>query len=424
MKTIPFWVDDFPRPDGLTSDLPDETDYLIVGSGLTGLSTGLRLAQSGAAVTIIDSGEIAGGASSINAGMVSPGVKAGVAAVYRAYGPAIGSEMWASTIRSIELIRELDSRSRIDALVHDGGMAALGRGPRSAALFEKGIVFYRQNFGVEWEVLSGAGVATVAGGEYFDSALYQPEGFGIHPARLSFGLAGEVKRAGALLVDRAEALTMTRTSTGHAVVTEKGEIRAGTLVLATNGYTTRRPHKDLARLVVPVGSYMIATEPLGPERAKRILPGGAMAYTPKRLLHYMRRSPDERILIGGRRNLNTDLDLEESARDLRRSLLTYWPELEDAELTHVWGGKLAVPFDLLPHIGRVDDAWYALGYAGHGVGLSVQVGHELAGMLLGEDPASVYAKIKHPARAYYNGKNPWFLSSASHLYRALDRIGR
>jgi glycine/D-amino acid oxidase-like deaminating enzyme len=127
--------------------------------------------------------------------------------------------------------------------------------------------------------------------------------------------------------------------------------------------------------------------------------------------------------MGGRRNLKTDLDLVQSARDLRHSLLAYWPELEDVELTHAWGGKLGVSFDLIPHIGRIDGAWYANGYAGHGVGLSTQLGHELAGMLLGEDPPSVFSRIPHNGRFYYSGKSPWFLTPASILYRSLDRVG-
>jgi glycine/D-amino acid oxidase-like deaminating enzyme len=148
-----------------------------------------------------------------------------------------------------------------------------------------------------------------------------------------------------------------------------------------------------------------------------------MTFTKKRLLNYMRRSPDDRILLGGRRNLHTGLDLEESAADLFGQLIGFFPELADARVTHVWGGKLAVPFDLVPHMGRVDGAWYAMGYAGHGVGLSTLMGHELAGMLLDEDPASVFTKVPHPTRFYYRG-NPWFLTPASLLYRTLDSLNR
>jgi glycine/D-amino acid oxidase-like deaminating enzyme len=276
---------------------------------------------------------------------------------------------------------------------------------------------------VEWEVIDARRIHEIVGGEFFNVAMYEPEGIGVHPARLSFGLATEVVGAGAVLVDHCQAMAMEKISTGLRVTTTRGAVRAGEVILATNGYTSRAPSKEMARLVVPIGSYIIATEPLGAQRAESIFPGGAMTYTRKRLLNYMRRSPDDRILMGGRRNLQTDLDLEDSAMDLRQSLITYWPELEDVEITHAWGGRLGVPFDLIPHIGRIEGAWYAMGYAGHGVGLSVQLGYELAGMLLGEDPPSVFSQIPHNGRFYYTGRKPWFLTPASVLYRTLDKVG-
>lgn len=423
MKQTPFWVDDHPRPEGLSSDLPSETDVLVVGSGLTGLSAALRLADAGRAVTVIEADEIAGGASSMNGGMVSPDVKAGVDTVYATYGPRIGHEMWASTARSVDLVRDYATRPGIDALVHDAGMAALGKGAKALKTFDRHVAWYRAKFGVEWEVIDARDIHTIVGGDAFNVAMFEPEGFGVHPARLAFGLAGEVKRAGGVLVDHCEALSIDQTGTGLAVETTRGTVRAGEVVLATNGYTTRRPSGELARLVVSVGSYIVVTEPLGKDGADEIFPSGAMTYTRRRLLHYMRRTHDDRILLGGRRSLHPGLDLDESAADLRHALVGYWPQLEKAEITHVWGGKLAVPFDLTPHIGRIDGAWYALGYAGHGVGLSCQLGHELAGMLLGEDPPSVYSQIAHNGRFYHTGGNPWFLTPASYLYRVLDKMG-
>lgn len=424
MKQAPFWVEDHPRPEGITTDqLPAETDVLVVGSGLTGLSAALRLAEAGQTVTVIDRGELAGGASSINGGMVSPDVKAGIPTVFDRYGPEIGREMWASTVQSVELVRGLAQYPDVAALTHENGMAALGRGRRQTTGFEKTIAWYRDNVGSDWELLKGPDLGSIVGGDHFDVAMYEPEGFGVHPARLSFGLARLAKRAGAVLLDHCEAMSTEQIPTGLRVETSNGSIDAGQVVIATNGYTNRRPVERLARLVVPIGSYIIVTEPLGPKRAETIFPGGAMAYSRRRLLNYMRRTHDDRILLGGRRSLHPDLDLEESAADLQRALVRFWPELEDAAITHVWGGRLGIPFDLTPHIGRVDGVWYAMGYAGHGVGLSCQLGYELAGMLLGEDPPSVYRQIAHEGRFYYTGGRAWFLTPASYLYRTLDKLG-
>lgn len=423
MKQIPFWVDDHPRPGDQTSDLPTKTDYLIVGSGFTGLSAALRLGSAGKDVTVIDAGDIGGGASCMNGGMVSPDVKAGIDSVYSTYGPRVGHEMWASTVRATELVRDYATRPGIDALIHDNGMAALGRGAKQLKAFDREVAWYKQKFAVDWEVIDAGEIHTIVGGDQWNVAMLEPEGFGIHPARLVFGLVGELAREGVPMVDECAAVSMEKTRYGIRVETTRGPIEAGDVILATNGYTTLEPSKELKRLIVPIGSYIIVTEPLGKEVADTILPTGAMTYTRKRLLNYMRRTHDDRILLGGRRSLHTNLDLTESANDLRQSLVSFWPELDDYKITHVWGGKLGIPFDLTPHIGKVDGAWYALGYAGHGVALSCQLGYELAGTLLGEDPPSVYTEIHHPGRFYYSGRNEWFLTPASYLYRTLDKLG-
>jgi glycine/D-amino acid oxidase-like deaminating enzyme len=423
VKQIPFWVDDFPRPEGLTGNLQKQTDYLVVGSGYTGLSAARRLASAGKDVLVIDAGEIAGGASSMNGGIVSPDVKAGVDSVFATYGPKVAAEMWASTVRATELVEEFAGRPDVDAITHRGGMAALGRGARQLKAFDRDVAWYKKRFAVDWYVVDAGDIHTVVGGDSFNVAMIEPEGFGVHPARLAFRLAEEVQKLGAVIVDNCVALAMSKTTNGLRVETSKGTTEAGDVILATNGYTTPQPSKELARLVVPVGSYMIATEPLDEGVAESVFPGGVVAWHRKRLLNYMRRTHDDRIVIGGRRSLHTDLDLDESAADLRSTLIRHWPVLTNAEITHVWGGQLAVPFDLTPHIGRVDGAWYATGYAGHGVALSNGLGHELAGMLLGEDPPSIYTKIEHKGRFYHTGARPWFLTPASVLYRGLDRLG-
>ncbi len=422
MKQAPFWVDDHPRPDGLTGELPDQTDYLVVGSGYTGLSAALRLAAAGKDVTVIDAGDIAGGASSVNGGFVSRDVKAGIDSVYAAYGPQIGHEMWRATERAVELVRDYAERPGINAVTHTGGMAALGRGSKDLKRFDRHAAWFRSKFNTNWEVVDARDIHTLVGGEAFNVALFDPDGFGVHPARLAFGLTREVHREGVRLVDGCRAIGLERSSSGMRVTTQQGAIEAGEVILATNGHTTRELSKELNRLLLSIGSYIIVTEPLGREAAEAIFPGGVVAWRHKRLLNYMRRTHDDRILIGGRKSLHTGLDLNESAEDLRDALLGYWPELESAAITHVWGGNLGVPFDLTPHIGRIDGAWYALGYAGHGVALSCQLGFELAGMLLGEDPPSAFSQIHHPARSYYSGRSDWFLTPVSTVYRFLDRL--
>ncbi len=424
MKQTSFWVEDHPRPEGLTSDLPAQCDVAIVGSGLTGLSAAVRLAQGGRSVVVLDRNEIASGASSINGGMVSPDVKAGVRAVYEKHGPEIGRAMWDASVRSVELIIDHAKRYALEAKIINGGMTGLGIRTGDLKYFETQVGWYREQFGVDWEVVGPDRIGELVGGsDSFNSGFYEPGGIGVQPAGLVFGLAEAAAHAGARLVSNCPATSTTRNGSGFIVATPKGDLKAGQVIVATNGYTTTEPLPALARKMVSIGSYIIVTEPLAEDEAKTIFPTNSMSYTRGRLLNYMRRTPDNRILIGGRRNLHPGLDLKESAQELRGQMIGFWPSLADKEITHVWGGRLGVPFDLVPHMGQEDGVWYAMGYAGHGVGLSALLGHELAGMLLGEDPPSVFTKVPHKGRWYYRNR-PWFLTPASMLYRALDRVGR
>ena len=148
-----------------------------------------------------------------------------------------------------------------------------------------------------------------------------------------------------------------------------------------------------------------------------------MAWTARRFLNYFRRTPDDRILMGGRRNLRTDLDLADCARDLRSRLVEFFPQLSSVEISHVWGGKLGATFDLLPRIGRENGVWYAMGYGGHGVALGTYLGTEVGMLLAGELDRTPFEEIPDATRWYYR-TNPWFLPWAAIAFRTLDRLGR
>jgi glycine/D-amino acid oxidase-like deaminating enzyme len=146
-----------------------------------------------------------------------------------------------------------------------------------------------------------------------------------------------------------------------------------------------------------------------------------MFYDSKNFLNYFRLTPDGRMLFGGRNNLSTDLDLVESARRLRARMIEVFPELGPAAITHSWTGRLGLTFDLMPHIGRVDGIYYALGYCGHGVSIATYLGAEAGLLLSGQKTESPFMTIPHETRFYYRGQ-AWFLALAAAFYRVRDRL--
>jgi len=423
VKTTSFWTDDYPRPPHLpVGDLPSRADVLVIGGGITGLTAARRLARAGVDAVVVDAGAFGEGASAMNAGMAVYGLKAEPETVVARFGAGLGRELWDASNLAIDRIEQIVREESISCDFARSGSAELGFSDRDARRLASYADRTTQELSFPVEYIPHDRLAEVVGSDHFSMALTEEVSGGLHPAKYTFGLAEAAARAGARLVEHAE-VTATENEGGHiAAATSRGRMKVGRILVATNGYTgTLFP--AIRRGVVPIGSYSIVTEPLPVELAQEILPGNRMAWTARRFLNYFRRTPDDRILIGGRRNLRTDLDPVDSARDLRSILLGFFPQLAAYEVTHVWGGKLGATFDRLPHIGRLNDVWYALGYGGHGVALGTYLGDEVGMLMAGELDRSPFAEIPHPTRWYYRTE-PWFLPLAALAFRTLDRFGR
>jgi len=196
-------------------------------------------------------------------------------------------------------------------------------------------------------------------------------------------------------------------------------LRAKEVVVATNGYTPAML-RNLRRRIIPVGSYIIVTEPLGRALAEELLPANRMVYDTKNFLFYFRRTPDDRLLFGGRTSFSPMSD-EEAAKILRADMLSVFPQLAATKIDYAWHGNVGFTFDQMPHLGAHEGLHYAMGYGGHGVVMSVLFGYWLAQKLLGANTNDFpFFGLQLPARFFYR-KRPWFLPLAGAYYRVLDR---
>jgi glycine/D-amino acid oxidase-like deaminating enzyme len=423
VKTTCFWTDDYPRPTDLqVADLPAGADILVIGGGITGLTAARRLARAGIDAAVVDSRMLGDGASAVNGGMAAYGLKVEPKSVIDRYGEDLGRELWSASNAAIGLIERITREESISCDFAQPGSAEFGFTDRDDRVLSEYARWTTRNMEFPIDYVPRNRLPDVVGSTRFSMAITDPISAAVHPAKYTFGLAKAAARSGVPLIENTEVTSVDRKPGGFTVATRRGRIRVGQILVATNGYTgTLFP--SIRRGVVPIGSYSIVTEPLPADLAEEILPGNRTAWTSRRFLNYFRRTPDDRILIGGRRNLRTDLDLHASARDLRSRLLEFFPQLGPFETTHVWGGKLGATFDLLPHIGHHDGIWYAMGYGGHGVALGTYLGDEVASLMAGETEHSPFAEIPHPTRWYYR-RRPWFLPLGALAFRALDVVGR
>ncbi|WP_027351029.1 NAD(P)/FAD-dependent oxidoreductase [Halotalea alkalilenta] len=419
----PYWWDAAP-PETCLEALPTEVDVAIVGSGYAGLNAAIELARHGRRVVVLDADELGSGASTRTGGMVSSGQKLVVGGAIKGIAPELFQRMIEDSIASFAFIQQLVEEQELDAdLEIKGryfGAHAASHLPR---LYQMGDILARVT-GVKVHRFNRDDQHQVIGSDYYHGGILVDDYGGLHPAKYHRALRELARRHGAELRSHARVLEIKPASRGKVVLTQRGAIEAREVLVCTNGYTDATPTPSLARRVVPVRSYQIATEPLPPELIERLVPGGRMITDSRRDLIYSRPSPDgSRLLFGSRPGLY-EIDERQAALKLRARMLEVWPELADYRLSHAWSGKVAMTVDKTAHVGTMDEAHYALGCNGNGVALMSWLGYRLAQKLLESAPRPLsFDREKFQRLPFYDGR-PWFLPLASGWFRLRDGIER
>jgi glycine/D-amino acid oxidase-like deaminating enzyme len=421
LKQTPFWWEAAPREPDAQAMPPPAADVVIIGAGYTGLSCALTLARAGRAVTVIDADAPGFGASSRSGGMVGHGHRLSYARLEARYGNAKAKAILGEGLAALEFTTGLIERERIDAR-----FARVGRfrGCATVADYEdnaREAERLRREIGLPCEVVPQAEQHREIASDLYHGGVVFPTHGGLHPGLFHAGLLDVARRAGATVLGHTPALRIDDDAGGRRVITARGPIKAAEIVVATNGYT-QRPGRALARRVLPILSFLIATEPLGANRVLAAIPNGRMIVETRSQHLYVRPSPDgERIIAGGRAALHP-VALADAAKWLRRELGAILPDLGDVQATHCWSGNVAFTWRELPGIGRHGGLWHALGCNGSGVALMPYLGHKLARKIIGAaDGATAFDDLPLRPIPFYWG-TPWFRPLMSAWYRLRDRV--
>ena len=422
MKTEVFWSDRFsPRNElNISSNLPEKTDIVIVGSGYTGLSAARILAKGGRSVAVLDQKTIGWGASSRNGGMATPGLKQDIFKIYRNYGIDYAREFWNASIDAIDLLEKIIQEENIDCDWERNGHIALACKQSHYDKMPEYAKWINHELGHKKTLVPKEQIHSEIGTDFYFGGLSDDISGGLDPAKFVNGLAQAVTNLGVQLFENKQVKKIIPDNKNYDVITSTGSIKAKDVIIATNGYTDMLVPR-LKPKIFPVGSYIIVSEPLSNDLQKKLSPKGRMFYDSKWFINYFRLTTDGRMLWGGRNDLSTNLDLKESALILSRQVRSVFPELEDVTFTHTWSGKLGITFDLMPHIGTINGIHYAFGYGGHGLSIATYLGTELGMLLSGEKDRSPFEEISHQTMFFYR-KNPWFLPLAARYFRFLDWI--
>ncbi len=415
-----LWSVGVPAVEG-AAELPARCDVAIIGGGYAGLSAARALAQAGAQVVVLERDRIGGaGASSRNGGFVLPGFKADTDALVRRLGLARAQELHAESVAAVDYVERVVREEGIDCGWSRAGHVTLAAKPGHLRGLNQSRELMARHFGTETRLLTRAELPQEIATDRYAGGLLDPSAGALQPARYLHGLALVAARAGVTLVEGAGVSRIRRAGTLFRLTTERGPLEAGDLLVATNGLTGRLD-RWLGRRIVPVGSYLIATAPLEPSLATRLIPRGRVFSDTKNLLYYFRLSPDGRMVFGGRAAFSPR-PLALNLADLRRGMLEVFPELAGVPVEYGWGGTLGFTLDHLPHAGRHDGMGYVMGFGGHGVALASWLGDRVARAMTGRAPWPAIAEVRFPAVPLYRG-DPWFLPLAGAYYRCRDWLG-
>jgi glycine/D-amino acid oxidase-like deaminating enzyme len=396
---------------------------LVIGGGYTGLSAARRLALSGASALVVDRGFIGWGASSRNGGQVLTGLKVDPATLVARFGERRAGELFEAANVAIATLENLIESEGIECDYRRSGhaQAAWKRSHFSQLLDEQALL--ARVFDYRVDIVGPSEQRSEVGSAFYHGLLVDERSGCLNPARYVSGLADAAVRAGARVCGGVGIARVEGAAGAWLAHTDKGAaIRAKEMLVATNGYTDGAA-PEVRRRLLPIGSYIIATEPLDPARACALLPKRRVVFDSKYFLFYFRVTSDGRLLFGGRAEFRRpdDRAAGRAARILYGGMIAVFPELRGTKVEYAWGGNVAFTRDRMPHAGRLNGMYFAGGYCGHGVALATAFGDLMARRMAGERVDNPLLELECPPIPLYRG-TPWFLPLVGAYYKVQDWI--
>lgn len=370
-----------------------EADVAVVGAGYTGLSAALELRARGFTVALLDQGAIAWGASGRNGGQICTGFSPGLEPLEAALGREAAQICFDVSEQAKALITDRIARYRIDCDLKPGQLVCAPRAGHMTHLQHEHEALARYGY-TRTSLLTKTELQERLDTEAFCGALKDDGAGHFHPLNYAIGLARALKDEGGLIYENSKVVEV-RQGPRPVVVTEKGEVRARFVVMACNAYLDGLL-APLESRVMPVASYVLATERLSDNRARALIRDDEAVADANFVVDYFRLSGDRRLLFGGRAAYS-GRHPKDLAANLRPRMLRVFPQLGDVAVEHAWGGYIGITYNRLPDAGRIgDNLYYVQGFSGQGVTLSGMLGKLMAEAIAGEAKRfELFTRIRH-----------------------------
>jgi glycine/D-amino acid oxidase-like deaminating enzyme len=421
IKTTPYWWEAVPRPEPTAGALPQSVDVLVIGSGYTGVNAARETAQAGRSTLVIDAEDLGFGCSSRNGGQLSTSIKPAFDDLRGRHNEDVAFRIRREGIEGLAFVKDIIKSKGIDCDYRGTGRFHGAHAPKYFDYLVKTAKTQPKGLEVPMEIVPRSEQHKEIQSDRYHGGVVFPAHGHLDPAKFHQGLLKLAEKAGAEFASHCPATRIEKSGQGFIVHTPKGQVAARDVLIATNGYSGPLSpwHR---RRVIPIGSYILATDPL-PGGAGKYIPNDRAVSDSKRIVVYFRQSPDgSRILFGGRARLS-EKDPIVALPSLHGLMSDIFPGLKGIGISHTWVGFVAYTFDTLPHLGKQDGLWYCMGYCGSGVNLASYFGTRIGQQILGrKEGKTALDGLAFPTRPLYSG-TPWFLAPSVGYYRVLDRMG-
>jgi len=396
-------------------------DVCVVGAGLAGLSAAIDLSDAGLTVAVLEARQVGWGASGRNGGQALVGLACDMQVVERQLGRAAARQIWDTTVEAVELICARCQRFGIDCEWQDGFLAAAVTERRAGELAQS-IQALARDYGYDrMRLVDRAELPQWIASSRYRAAAFDSGGGHLHPLKYTLGLARAAAGLGVKIFEQSRAVEV---QPGRLAVvrTARGRVHCSHVLLAGNVYLADLAPR-LATRIMPVGTFIAASRPLGAERAAQLLPRGAAVSDTQWVLDYFRLSRDHRMIFGGRVSYST-IPPRRLPEAMRRRMVGVFPQLADVPIEFAWGGYVDITMNRAPDFGRAaDNVYYLQGFSGHGLALTGLAGRLVAEAIRGTASRfDLFARIRH--RQFPGGR--WFrtplLVLAMAWYRLRDLI--
>jgi len=398
-------------------------DVAVIGGGLTGSSAALALAKKGARVVVLEADTIGNAASGRNGGMCNNGFAQDYGLMSAKLGKEVANRLYRAFDAGVDTVERLVAEEKIDCSFARVGKIKLAAKPEHYDKLARSQELLAANVDPDTHMVSRADLAGEVGSDRYYGGLVSRKSAGMHVGRFVRGLAEAAARRG-VQVHEPTPMTGLRPAAGggHQIDTPNGRLHARQVLLAS-GTSYTGPLGWIRRRIVPVGAFLIVTEPLPKSTLDRLLPRRRMAVDTKNLVTYFRTTPDDRLLLGGRARfaVSNPASDQKSGRILRALLDDVFPELRSARIDYCWGGMVDMTRDRLPRAGERNGVYYSMGYSGHGTQMATLMGAIMAEVMDGRTDLNPWKDFAWPAIPGHFGP-PWFLPLVGAYYRLKDKL--